>query len=115
MAGKQRRQPVPRGLKPAGRQLWDSVLAEFELEEYERGLLLQCCQTADIIADLQATIEMLGVDTASRELAEIRQQRLTYARLIVALRLPGGLEGDGHERRSQRRGIRGVYRLQGGA
>jgi hypothetical protein len=107
------KQPVPRGLKPAGRQLWDSVLGEFELEEYERSLLLQCCQTADIVADLQATIETLGVDCAGRELMEIRQQRLTYARLIVAMRLPGGLAEDGKPMRAQRRGVRGVYRLPG--
>jgi hypothetical protein len=115
MTARQTKHATPRGLKPAGRQLWDSVLDQFELEEYERSLLLQCCQTADIIADLQATIETLGVDCAGRELAEIRQQRLTFARLVVALRLPNGLEEDGRERRPQRRGIRGVYRLPGGA
>ena len=80
--------PAPRGLKAAGRRLWDSVLEQFELEEYERNLLLQCAQTCDLISDLQATIEQLGVDTAAREMAEIRQQRLCLARLIVAMRLP---------------------------
>jgi hypothetical protein len=107
-------QAAPRGLKAAGRKLWDSVLAEFELEEYERSLLLQCAQTADLIDQLQKTIETLGVDCAVRELAEIRAQRLTYARLLVAMRLPGGLAEDGKPmRRVQRRGVRGVYRLPG--
>ncbi len=110
MAGKPTRQAVPHGLKSAGRQLWDSVSTDFELEPYEASLLLQACQTADIIADLQAVIEQLGCDCAARELAEVRQQRLAFARLIVALRLPNGLED---ERRPQRRAIRGVYR--GGA
>lgn len=102
--------PMPRGLKAVGRQLWDSVCSDFELEPYESSLLLQACQTADHIAELQAVIETLGVDCAAKELAEIRQQRLAFARLIVSLRLPGGLEGEGQGRRPQRRAIRGVYR-----
>jgi hypothetical protein len=104
---------APRGLKAAGRQLWDSVCSDFELEPYESSLLLHAAQTSDIIADLQAVIQTLGVDCAARELAEIRQQRLAFARLIVALRLPNGVEGEGQARRPQRRAIRGVYR--GGA
>ena len=112
MAGTKPKQSVPRGLKPSGRELWDSVCTDFELEPYEASLLLQACQTADIIADLHAVIGTLGVDCASKELAEIRQQRLAFARLIVALRLPGGLD-EGQVRRPQRRAIRGVYR--GGA
>jgi hypothetical protein len=113
MAEGKAKRPVPRGLKLAGRKLWDSVSTSFELEPYEASLLLQCAQTADIIADLQAVIDTLGVDCAPKELAEIRQQRLTYARLIVAMRLPSGVEGEGQVRRPQRRAIRGVYR--GGA
>jgi hypothetical protein len=105
---KQAKQLVaPAGLKAAGRRLWDSVCADFELEPYEASLLTQAAQTLDIIAGLQTVIETLGVDTAGRELAEVRQQRLVYARLIVALRLPNGL--DEGQRRPQRRGIRGVY------
>jgi hypothetical protein len=104
---------APRGLKAASLQLWDSVGTDFVLEPYEASLLLQACQTCDHIAELQAVIETLGVDCAPKELAEIRQQRLAFARLIVSLRLPGGLEGEGQVRRPQRRAIRGVYR--GGA
>lgn len=107
-------QAAPRGLKAAGRQLWDSVCSDFELEPYEASLLLQAAQTADHIAGLQAVIEQLGIECCPKELAEIRQQRLAFARLIVALRLPPGLiEGEGQARRPQRRAIRGVYR--GGA
>jgi hypothetical protein len=112
MTGIKVTQAAPRGLKAAGRQFWDSVWSDFELEPYESSLLLQACQTADHIAELQAVIGTLGVDCAPKELAEIRQQRLAFARLIVALRLPNGLEGEGQARRPQRR-ARGVYR--GGA
>lgn len=106
---------APSGLKLAGRRLWDSVLSGFELEEYERGLLMQACQTADIIDGLQAVIDELGVDCAGRELAEVRQQRLVYARLVAALRLPAGDEDDqASGRRPQRRaGVRGVYSVGG--
>jgi hypothetical protein len=113
MTGNFAKPPTPRGLKAAGRQLWDSVGTDFVLEPYESSLLLQACQCADHIAGLQAVIEQLGVDCAPKDLAEIRQQRLAFARLIVSLRLPGGLEGAGQARRPQRRAIRGVYR--GGA
>jgi hypothetical protein len=110
MAGKQAKPCAPRELKAEGQRLWDAVCADFELEPYEASLLLQAAQTADIIADLQDVIETLGVDCAARELAEVRQQRLTYARLITAMRLPGGLAEDGKPLRTQRRAIRGVYR-----
>jgi hypothetical protein len=114
MAGSFAKPPTPRGLKAAGRALWNSVASDFDLEPYESSLLLQAAQTADHIAALQRVIEQLGVDCAHRELAEIRQQRLTLARLLVSLRLPSGLEGEeGQARRPQRRAIRGVYR--GGA
>ncbi len=109
MAEKQTEPSAPRGLKLAGRRLWDCVLAEFELEEHERSVLLHACQTADIITDLQAVIDKLGGDCAGRELTEVRQQRLAYARLVAALRLPGGLDEDGRPTRTQRRPIRGVY------
>ena len=115
MTEKQTKPSAPQRLKSAGRRRGDSVHMDFELEPYETSLLLQACQTADIIADLQAVIDTLGVDCAGRELAEIRQQRLTFARLIVALRLPNGLEEGGRDRQPQRRGLRGVYRLPGGA
>ena len=114
MAGK-RRSGSEGALKLAGRRLWDSVLADFELDEHERSLLLQTCQTLDIIDDLQQTITTLGVDVAARELTEIRQQRLAYARLLAALRLPSGSVGDeAKDRRPQRRtGARGVYQIGG--
>jgi hypothetical protein len=117
MASKQTKSPTPRGLKAQGRRLWDSVIADYELDEHERSLLLQVCQTADIIADLQATIETLGVDCAARELAEIRQQRLVYAKLVASLRLPAGdVESDpaaGRRRPQRRVGVRGPYGIVG--
>jgi hypothetical protein len=103
-------QAAPRGLKAAGRELWDSLCSDYVFEPFETSMLLQAAQTCDHIAALQAVIEKLGVDCALKELAEIRQQRLAFARQLVALRLPSGLEGEGQTRRPQRRAIRGVYR-----
>jgi hypothetical protein len=122
MAAKQAKEPAASlepaketeaSLGPAGRRLWDAILGEFALEEHERGLLFESCRTADTITALQAVIDKLGVDCAHRELAEIRQQRLAYARLLTALRLPSGLD-DEPQKRPQRRGIRGVYPSLGG-
>jgi hypothetical protein len=49
--------------------------------------------------------------------AELRQQRLAAARLLVALRIPDAEEGSGAGnqggRRTQRRGTRGVYQFPG--
>ncbi len=41
---------------PAGRQLWKSVLADFELGAHERLMLLQACHVADVCDALQAVI-----------------------------------------------------------
>jgi hypothetical protein len=111
--GKRVNSSAPPGLKVSGRRLWDSVCDEYELEEFESSVLLQAAQTLDIIDGLQDAIDTLGVDCAIRELVEVRQQRLAYARLLAALRLPQGDEKDpAVGRRPQRRhGARGVYQL----
>lgn len=48
---------------------------------------------------------------------EARQQRIALARLLAALRLPAGADGDEAQgRRPQRRvGARGVYGIRGAA
>lgn len=100
---------TPRGLSGAGKALWASVTGAYELEQHELLLLENAARTADLIADLQARIERDGPVTpagkAHSAVIEIRQQRITLARLLVALRVPTGDE----EARPQRRGIRGVY------
>lgn len=44
-------------------------------------------------------------------LVELRQQRVTFARLPTALRIPAGENADG--RTQQRGGVRGIYPLSG--
>jgi hypothetical protein len=113
VAGKAR--TASHGLKLAGRRLWDHVLERFELEEYERLLLLEACRTVDIVNELQAAADALAPEDARLILAEARQQRLAYARLVAALRLPVGLDEFNNPRqRQQRRSVRGVYQPRPG-
>lgn len=101
----------PRGLKTPGRKLWNDVQARYELEVHEELLLLEMARTADTLDRLAKLIAADGPDS-SWATVEARQQRIAFARLSAAMRLPAGAEGD-HQagaRRPQRRvGARGVY------
>src|SRR5262245_40960265 len=108
----------PKGAGPAGRRLWQAVLAAYELEQHEELLLRELVRTADLLDELQATldVETLTIETSQGRrvnpvAAELRQQRVAFARLAAALRLPAGEESDPSSvRRPQRRvGVRGVY------
>lgn len=116
--------PVP--LKAPGRKLWDVTLTKYELEAHELALLLELARTADMLGDLAAIVEQEGptVDFPAGgqrmhpALVEARMQRIAFARLAAALRLPSGDEGEESKdlRRPQRRvGVRGVYSIRGGA
>jgi len=116
----------PAELKTSGRKLWLAVQAEYELEEHERGLLLEMCRTVDTLDKLATLVAEEGEMLVDRfdqpriypVLIEVRQLRIAYVRLSAALRLPAGEEGD-HQadaRRPQRRvGARGIYGITGGA
>jgi len=109
--------PPPDGLQASGMALWESVIGDFDLEEHEEAVLKEACRTADLLDGLQATLEAEGLMSESSQgarvhpaAAELRQQRIAFARLLTALRVPTG-EEDG---RTQRRtGTRGVYGLRG--
>lgn len=51
---------APRGLSGAGRKLWDAVNNDYTLESHELLLLENAARTADLIADLQARIDIDG-------------------------------------------------------
>jgi hypothetical protein len=109
----------PRGLETAGAALWASVVDVYDLEQHELLLLEQAARTADVVARLVAHVGAEVVDEKGRvrpELIEARQQRITLARLLAALRVPLGEEGkDGAKhaapRLQRRSGARGVYAL----
>ena len=109
---------VPAGLREAGLRLWKSVTDIYELDEHE--LLLRASRTADLLDELTDVLDRDGVlhDTpqgaqAHPAAVERRQQAVTLARLLAALRLPAGADGD-HQalaRPPRRQGVRGVQRF----
>lgn len=109
----------PSGLRRSGKALWRAVTRDYELDEHELSVLREACRTVDSLDALQAVLEeegYMGETSQGRRvhpaLVELRQQRITFARLLTALRIPQG-EVDG---RSQvRGGPRGVYGIAGGA
>ncbi len=114
---------APTGLGADARALWSSVIEEYDLEEHERALLVEACRTVDLLTKLDAEVRRDGpVLDSSQGLrahpaaVEARQQRIALARLLAALRLPAGEEGDQQAgaRRPQRRvGVRGTYGIRG--
>lgn len=109
----------PTELRASGRTLWKTVMRDFALEDHERMLLRECCRTADSLDRLQTLLDSEGYMSQTSQgprvhpaLVELRQQRITLARLMTALRIPTGEE----EGRTQSRGaLRGVYGIGGAA
>ncbi len=110
----------PAGTEAAGRRLWLSVVAAFELDEHELVMLRQAVRTVDLLDELQRAVDADGVLVSSPQgerthpgVVELRQQRIALARLLAALRLPQGAEGDQQQgARPQRRvGVRGPYQF----
>lgn len=111
---------LPLGRKPfgaAGERLWASVTDGFVLDEHEATLLRSACATADLVDVLDDAVQREGavIDSpqgrkAHPAIVEVRQQRLVLARLLAALRLPQGAEGDvqATARPQRRGGVRGV-------
>lgn len=110
---------LPDGLGDAGAALWASVTDVLDLDEHEALALLQVCRTADTLDELQAVVDREGVASESSQgpkahwaLTELRQQRIAFARLVSAMRLPAGLAD---AKKTQRRsGVRGMYAVDGG-
>lgn len=103
---------APRGLKAAGRRLWDAGTGEFEWADHERAILEEACRVRDRIVDLDAAVSKDGLMITSSQgarihpaVAEARQQRLALARLLVSLGIPPLAE----DNLPASRGVRGVY------
>lgn len=100
-----------------GERLRAAVVELCDLVEHERLLLAEAALTADLCADLQRALDAGGPLVegpqglrAHPAAVELRQQRVTLARLLAALRVP--VDDDGSVTagpRLQRRGPRGVY------
>lgn len=109
----------PAGLGSPGRKLWRAVQREYELEQHEEQLLLEMARTSDALDRLSAAVagdgelveDRFGQQRPHPALVELRQQRIAYARLSAALRLPAG-EDEGERRPQRRAGVRGTYNLR---
>lgn len=95
MSGKARPR-APKALADAGRALWRDVVADYELTAHELRLLEAVCATADAIDALDAVVADEGVTATGSKgqtvahpaVAEARQQRLAFGRLLAQLALP---------------------------
>jgi len=111
-------------MQAAGRRLWSSVTDAYDLDEHERAVLTEAVRTADALTVLDAVVRAEGplLDgpqgvRAHPALVEARQQKVVLARLLAALRLPAGDEGDvqANARPPRRAAVKGVYGITGGA
>jgi hypothetical protein len=116
------REKPAEGLGAEVMALWSSVVDDYDLEEHERTLLLQAVRTVDLPERFDEEVRRDGslVESPQGQKAhpaatEARQQRIALARLLDALRLPAGDEGDQQAgARPQRRvGVRGAYGFRG--
>ncbi|MGJ6121150.1 terminase [Mycolicibacterium sp. Y3] len=108
---------APAAMKVAGRRLWNASVDAFDFDEHELALR-EACRTLDSLDDLQAAVDRDGVVVESPQgmkahpaLVEVRQQRITYARLIAQLGIPAGDEDK--VGKPARRPARGVYGITG--
>jgi hypothetical protein len=111
----------PDRLGESGRALWGAVLEDYDLDTHELTVLREACRTADSLEDLQQLLEAEGLTSGSSQgvrvhpaLVELRLQRVTFARLLTALRIPSGdTSAEPGVRDQPRGGVRGVYGLPG--
>ncbi len=108
--------PPPDGLKAAGRVLWASVMDGWEIDPWERLLLLQACRCVDrldALADIAGEAGAVVTNTKGEmaphpAIVEARQQSIVLTRLLASMRLPVGDEDD-LSRPQRRGGARGAY------
>jgi len=89
-----KRPDAPAGLADAGERVWHHIWAELPanlvLDEREQLVLREACCVADDLARLDGMLEAANDERAElRVLAERRQQRLVFGRLLAQLALDG--------------------------
>jgi phage terminase small subunit len=85
----------PAGLKDAGKALWKDTVAEVEFDPHHLRVLGEACKTLDEVHALKGRLEADGsiVDSPQGQkvhpaLPELRQARMTLARLLASLKIP---------------------------
>jgi hypothetical protein len=108
---------VPRGLKSAGKKLWEVSTAECDFAAHELAMLEESCRVRDRIVELDAAVVADGLMLPSSQgarvhpaVGEARQQRLALARLLATLQIPG-LDDE----LPAARPVRGVYGARRGS
>ena len=106
----------PSGMGTGGRKLWNDIVSRYELAQHELRLLTEACRTAD---DCDRFAKVIAVDgdlitNPSSGLVkphplhnQLRDARLSLARLLGALRIPEEYERDasGLRRPNRRMGV----------
>lgn len=92
---------TPRGLRVAGRRLWDAVTTDFELDESAQAVLAQAAYTVDELevlrvklADIDPIVESGHGPRIHPAWVEARTRRLALAKIIQSLGLPKELAED---------------------
>jgi hypothetical protein len=105
----------PADLKRSGRVLWAALVDRLDFDAHELRLLHEACRASDRCDAMARALGRQGVVVRGGGpnglLRESREQAITLARLITAMRLPDDLS-EPAGRRSQRRGTRGVHALR---
>jgi hypothetical protein len=91
-----RRPKAPESLDAAGKRLWASVVADYELSALELEILRQCCRTADLLARIDVELMDCGFVVEGRAgqprphplLTESAAQRRVLDVLLRSLNLP---------------------------
>jgi hypothetical protein len=113
----------PRGLGTAGRRLWESVVADFELTLAEEVALEGAARTLDELRRLEAELKDAPVVTVGSKdqerpnglFNEVRQHRATLQKLLGVLSLDSE-QVDGQARSSVGRALaRKRWGVRGGA
>jgi hypothetical protein len=115
MNGASRPPKPPPDLKQSGRVMWSALVERLHFDAHELRLLHEACRASDRCDDLDRALREQGAVLPSGRpnpmLRESREQAITLARLVTAMRLPEDIT-DPAGRRSQRRGARGIYHLR---
>ena len=105
---------APAGTGPAGRALWRSVLAEYDLDVRELAILRAAAKQADDVRGLEEALTRDGLTVVGSQgqprmnpmITELRQSRLALAKLLESIALPTADDrpvSRSQQRRSQQR------------
>jgi hypothetical protein len=94
---------APEGLQRAGKAVWSSIAAKYELRADELHRLEGICKTADMIASLEGVWVEKGCPTETKGsmgqeiihplIGELRAQRAAFDAALVRLKLPDDESG----------------------